>query len=370
MTDKNSNGQSLKQRTIALYIGSLARGGAEHVMVNLAQYFHSQGYKVYLVTKTVDEPEYSVPEGVERIIADITDEEITSSRIKNLQNRINKLRNIWLEIKPDIILSFIRKNNLMALASSKGLNIPVVVGIRSNPERELKGRGFKQLSFLMFRKAAGIVVQTNEGKKFFPAKLQKKTVVMPNSINEEFIGVAEPEIRDKEIVLVGRIDTNKNQRMVLEAFDEIKDEYLGWKLQVYGDGEMAAGLRNRFDCDNIIFHGNVDNVKDRIKNASIFVLSSKQEGMPNALIEAMALGLACVSTDCPCGGPADLIENEVNGILIPVDDAETLRAQLIRLMENEELRISLGKEARKISEKLHPQVVNKAWKDYLESFMK
>lgn len=370
MADNNCIVQSTKQRTIAFYIGSLGRGGAEHVMVNLAQYFHGQGYKVYLVTKTIDEPEYTVPEGVERIIADITDEEITGSRIKNLQNRVNKLRNIWLEIKPDLILSFIRKNNLMALASTRGLNIPVVVGIRSNPARELQGRGFKQLSFMMFKKAAGIVVQTNDGKNFFPAGLQKKIVVMPNSINEEFIGVEEPEIRDKEIVLVGRIDTNKNQRMVLEAFDEIKDEYLGWKLQVYGDGEMAAGLRNRFDCDNIIFHGNVENVKDRIKNASIFVLSSKQEGMPNALIEAMALGLACISTDCPCGGPADLIENEVNGILIPVNDTEGLRTQLIRLMNGEELRISLGKEARKVSERLHPEVVNKAWKDYLEGFMK
>lgn len=356
-------------RTIALYIGSLSRGGAERVMVNIAAYFNGCGYKVYLVTKASEGPEYDVPEGVTRLPADIEGDEITSSRITNLKRRIEKLRNIWKEIKPDIILSFIRKNNLMAIASAKGLNIPVVVSIRSNPERELQGRGFKQISFLMFKRAAGIVVQTSAAKAYLPENLQKKTVILPNSLSEAFVNVSPSKERKKEIVLVGRIDSNKNQRMVLEVFDEIIDEYPQWSLHLYGDGDMAAGLRNRFDCDRIVFHGPVDNVKDRIKDASIFVLPSKQEGMPNALIEAMALGIACISTDCPCGGPADLIEHDVNGILIPVDDSAQLKQQLCRLMEDEKLREELGAEALKISQKLNPDKVNKMWKDYLEGFM-
>lgn len=359
-----------ENKTIALYIGSLSRGGAERVMVNLSEYFCKEGYKVYLVTKTIDEPEYDVPEGVTRILADITEEEKSSSRMINLKNRIAKLRRIWIDIKPDIILSFIRKNNLMALASANGLNIPVVVGIRSNPARELQGKGFKQLSFLMFKRAAGIVVQTTEGKAFFPANLQKKTVIMPNSLSQAFVDIQMPEKRNKDIVLVGRIDSNKNQRMVLEAFSEVQEEYFDWKLHLYGDGEMAAGLRNRYDGRSIIFHGPVDNVKECIKDAAIFVLPSKQEGMPNALIEAMALGLACISTDCPCGGPADLITTNKNGILIPVDDKEELIKQLKRLMDDEELRLQLGEEASKIVNELNPEKVNRMWKDYLESRMK
>ena len=360
------------KKTIAFYIGDLSRGGAEKVMINLARYFMSLGYEVYLVTKTVGETEYEVPEGINRLLADITPEEETKSRIKNLIKRITKLRGIWKEIKPDLILSFIRKNNLMAIASSDGLGIPVVVGIRSNPERELQGRGFKQLSFLMFKKAAGIVVQTSGGKSFLPGGLQKKTVILPNSISPEYIG-SEPvqfSERRKEIVLVGRIDSNKNQRMVLEAFSEIMDEYRDWSLHLYGDGELAAGLRNRFDCDGIVFHGQVSDVKSRIEKASVFVLPSKQEGMPNALIEAMALGLACISTDCPCGGPADLIKQDENGILIPVDDREKLKEQLCRLMDDEQLRIGLGKEASKIAEDMKPEKVNQLWKEYLEGFIR
>lgn len=358
------------KKTIAFYIGSLSRGGAEHVMVNLAKYFLDNGYNVFLVTKASEPPEYEVPDGVIRILADITKDEITSSRVANLKNRIKKLRSIWEEIKPDVILSFIRKNNLMAIASAKGLGIPVVVGIRSNPERELQGRGFKEISFFLFGKAAGIVVQTNAAKAYLPAKLQKKTVIMPNSLSEEFIDRQPVSERRREIVLVGRIDANKNQRMVLEAFSEIMDDYRDWSLHLYGDGELAAGLRNRFDCDRIVFHGQVSNVKDRIKGASIFVLPSKQEGMPNALIEAMALGLACISTDCPCGGPADLIEHEKNGILIPVDDKEELMNQLRRLLDDEQQRLRLGAEATKIAEDMRPEKVNLLWKEYLEGFIK
>jgi glycosyltransferase involved in cell wall biosynthesis len=355
------------QKTIAFYIGSLARGGAEHVMVNLAAYFKSQGYKVYLVTKLIDEPEYEVPEGVDRIVADITKEEESDSRIANLKNRVKKLKNIWREIKPDIIVSFIRKNNLMAVASSRGLNIPVVVSIRSNPARELEGRFFKPLSFFMFRFVSGIIMQTTAGVEFLPGYLKKKAIVMPNSIDGSFVGDICEKERKLEIVLVGRIDKNKNQKMVLKVFDKIKDEYPNWNLHLYGDGESKEELQNEYRDDRIVFHGQVSGVKDYIKDSSIFVLPSKQEGMPNALIEAMALGLACISTDCPCGGPADLIKHDENGILIPVDDEKELEKQLVRLMNDANLRELLGKEATKISKMLSPDIVNAKWKEYIES---
>jgi len=363
-----------KKTKIAFYIGSLSKGGAERVIVNLAEYFYSQDYEVFLVTKLQENNEYDINSGITRIIADITEEEETGSRIRNLLARIGKLRKIWKDIAPDIIVSFIRKNNLMAIASSRGLKIPIVVSVRSDPRRELQGRIMKVLSLFLFRFADGIVLQTTQARDFFPIYLQKKSVILPNSINASFLSIDKVGERDKEIVLVGRIDENKNQRMLIEVFADIANDYSDWSVSLYGDGEDSDTLKKYVKEkgleNQIRFKGQVSDVAEKIKKASIFVLPSKCEGMPNALIEAMTLGLAVITTDCPCGGPADLIQNGQNGILIKVDDKEQLRIALMKLMDDEVYRKRLARNAEDIVDKLHPDKVNGQWKGYIESILR
>lgn len=364
--------------TIAFYIGSLCIGGAERVITNLANFFNSNGYTVYMVTKLRDEEEYELDDGIVRIIADIQGDEITGSRVRNLYRRIYKLQDIWKRIHPDIIVSFIRKNNLMALASAKPLGIPVVASVRSAPERELAGAVIGRLSRFMFRWASGIVVQTSRGKEYFDTKLQKKVAILPNSINPAFLdaGSKGKDIgrkSSKQIISVGRIDDNKNQKMLIEAFMRLAGKYPDWSLHLYGDGERKEQLEKYVQynnlADRVIFHGRVDDVQRRLQMAEIFVLPSKVEGMPNALIEAMVMGLACVSTDCPCGGPADLIISGENGYLIAVDDTEALANRLDELMSNEDELIRIGNNARDIINRLHPDIVNNQWKDYIEGIV-
>ena len=404
-------------KSIAFYIGGLCIGGAERVICNLAEYFYSEGYRVTMVTKVRDEKEYELNPGIRRIIADITPEEETGSRIHNLCARINKLKRIWKEVKPDVIVSFIRKNNLMAIASAAPLGIPVVVSVRSAPERELKGFGFKTISFLLFRKAAGVVLQTREAYDFFPGYIRAKAIVLPNSINPDFLkeseklalernsdinGAAidvekpgkdtyehtrnnreEPFVldsrlissrREKRIITVGRIDDNKNQRLLVEAYAKIAGHYPDWSLELIGDGSGRKALEeyvSTLPCkDRISFTGAVDDVAGRMSKASIFVLPSRIEGMPNALIEAMVMGMACISTDCPCGGPRDLIAaDESNGILVPVDNVDSMAMALKRLITNDTLRESMGDNARKVITTLHPDTVNRQWKSYIENVM-
>ena len=177
--------------------------------------------------------------------------------------------------------------------------------------------------------------------------------------------------RRKEIVTVGRIDINKNQRMLIEAFAPIAEEFPEWNVALYGEGP---------DCDNlvkrvkelqlekrILFKGVHDDIPQRIEDAAIFVLTSKQEGMPNALIEAMVLGLAVISTDCPCGGPRDLIQQDGNGVLIPVDNTQALTEALRRLMKDKELREELGEKALQLKDRVLPSCVNAQWEEYLNS---
>lgn len=387
----NDNGE----KSIAFYIGGLCIGGAERVICNLAEYFYSEGYRVTMVTKVRDKKEYELNPGIRRIIADITPEEETGSRIHNLFARISKLKRIWKEVKPDVIVSFIRKNNLMAIASAAPLGIPVVVSVRSAPERELKGFGFKTISFLLFRNAAGVVLQTREAYNFFPGYIREKAVVLPNSINPDFLKASEEltlattinhdkkmtvydripsSVKEKRIITVGRIDDNKNQRLLVEAYVKIVDHYPDWSLELIGDGSGRQALEeyvSTLPCkDRISFTGSVDDVAKRMSEASIFVLPSKIEGMPNALIEAMVMGMACISTDCPCGGPRDLIAaDESNGILVPVDNVDAMAMALKRLITNAPLRQSMGDNARKIIATLNPDTVNKQWKNYIEHVM-
>ena len=384
-----------EEKSIAFYIGGLCIGGAERVICNLAEYFYGEGYRVTMVTKVRDEKEYELNPGIRRIIADITPEEETASRIRNLFARIAKLKRIWKEVKPDVIVSFIRKNNLMAIASAAPLGIPVVVSVRSAPERELKGFGFKTITFLLFRQATGVVLQTREAYNFFPGYIRAKAVVLPNSINPDFLKASEEltlattinhdkkmtvydripsSVKEKRIITVGRIDDNKNQRLLVEAYAKIADYYSDWSLELIGDGSGRQALEeyvSTLPCkDRISFTGAVDDVAKRMSEASIFVLPSKIEGMPNALIEAMVMGMACISTDCPCGGPRDLIAaDESNGILVPVDNVDAMAMALKRLITNDTLRQSMGDNARKIIATLHPDTVNKQWKNYIENVM-
>lgn len=391
--NKGNSMEQNEEKSIAFYIGGLCIGGAERVICNLAEYFYGEGYRVTMVTKVRDEKEYELNPGIRRIIADITPEEETGSRIRNLFARISKLKRIWKEVKPDVIVSFIRKNNLMAIASAAPLGIPVVVSVRSAPEREFKGFGFKTISFLLFRQAAGVVLQTREAYNFFPGYIRAKAVVLPNSINPDFLKASEEltlattinhdkkmtvydrvpsSVKEKRIITVGRIDDNKNQRLLVEAYVKIADHYPDWSLELIGDGSGRKALEeyvSTLPCkDRISFTGAVDDVAKRMREASIFVLPSKIEGMPNALIEAMVMGMACISTDCPCGGPRDLIAaDETNGVLVPVDNSDAMAMALKRLIINDTLRESMGDNARKIITTLHPDTVNKQWKNYIEN---
>lgn len=370
-----------KEKKIAFYIGSLTIGGAERVICNLAEYFYSIGYQVYVVTKLREDKEYELHEGIERIIADITATEQTGSRIGNLRARIRKLRGIWKDIRPDIIVSFIGKNNLMALASAKPLGIPVVVSVRSAPSREMASKAMKFSCMLLFRKAAGIVLQTTEAIEFFPRSLQKKVTILQNSISPVLLNYVDSAkkssmdiIKRNDIIAVGRIDDNKNEKMLVDAFAAIAEKYSDWNVKLYGDGERMEELSSYTEQlglkDRISFCGSVGDVPKRMMEASIFVLPSRIEGMPNSLIEAMTLGLPCISTDCPCGGPRDLIESGVNGILVPVDDVTALSDSLERLINDSELRDSLGNNAKRIIDRLHPDIVNTRWQEYIESKLK
>lgn len=362
-------------RKIAFYIGNLYKGGAQRVVTNLANYFYKEGYEVLLVTFYRGEIEFPYEEGIKRILSDLTGEELAQTkgkpfrRMLNFKKRIGKLRGIWEEERPDIIVSFLRKNNYYAIWSTRGLQIPVVLSVRSDPNREYKGKLNTFLAKHLFQKADGLVLQTQDAYRFFPKKVQEHAVIIQNSLNPKFIRERYTGIRRDEIVAVGTIDDNKNQTMLIDAFIPVHERYPQMKLIIYGDGcrrsELEDKVRGLGLEKAVLFPGRSDTIYEQIHASRIYVLSSKVEGMPNALIEAMALGLAVISTDCPCGGPRMLIQDGINGLLVPVDDRQAMTDAILKILGDPELEEALGREAHKLIEKVHPDKVNKEWENYL-----
>lgn len=359
------------RRKILLFCSSLVRGGTERVVANLAEYLWKQGIQVIVVTQHRYEREYTLPEGIPRILSEPTVEELPGKRIGNFLARYRKLRRIWKEQRPDCILSFIGKNNFMALGAAFFTHIPVVVSVRTNPKNEYASPIMCLLSKTMFAAAAGVVLQTQKAKDFFPFYIRKKAVVLKNSLNPAFVKPRFTGKRNGQIVAVGRIDENKNHEMIIRAFSQIAKDFPESILTIYGEGECRRKLQKLAEelgiANRINLPGAVENIADMIYESSVFVLSSNYEGMPNALLEAMCLGIPSISTDCSGGGPRELINDGVNGFLIPVGDQKGLEDRLRILLQDEKKAEEMGKQAAKLLEEYRPDVVNRQWLDYLVS---
>jgi len=356
-------------KRIILFISSLQKGGSERVMVNLAEYFQEQKYDVILVTQYQREKEYCISPKIRRVYSEPDASMLEGGRIRNFCVRFRTLRRLWKTYRPDVILSFLGKNNLMAVAAAAFLPIKVAVSVRGEPTMEYQGKFMQFIAKTVFRFADGVILQTEQAGQFFPRAVRRKSVILANPLNPQFTERKVCANREDLIVAAGRLDENKNHVMLIHAFGRIAEEYPTVKLVIYGEGELRTKLEmliaEKGLTDRISMPGNVNDIADRIGRARIFTLTSNTEGMPNSIMEAMALGIPVIATDCPCGGPATLIEHGVNGLLVPVGDAFALADAFRRIFEDREFEQKLRENARRITETLAPEQVNKKWEDYL-----
>ncbi len=361
------------RKKIAFYCSSMSKGGAERVFANLAEYFNQKGYEIYVVTQYQYEDEYILSSGITRILSDLTEEETGKGRIGNFVRRLLKLRQIFKDIRPDIVFSCSGKNNFMAMAANTFLKNKVVVSVVADPVQEYYTKAMRFLAKNYFAFADGIVLQTAQAKAYFPKRIQKKSIILPNSLNPKFLKTRYEGIRKKEIVAVGRLDDNKNHAMLIRAFAGLTNEFPEYTVTVYGEGEVRGKLEKlikELKLENKVFlPGRTDAIEDKIYESSLFVMTSDAEGMPNAMLEAMSLGLPVISTDCPCGGPAEMIRHGENGYLIPVRDEKALEEQIRYCLRNPEEMECVGIKAAEIQAFMNPDIVNKKWEEYFNRIM-
>lgn len=363
----------MKKIKIMFVIHALTKGGAERVITNLANSF-AEKYEVSIlaISGKNNEKEYELKENVRYIEtgnAWFKDDVNIIKRIANFVITMIKARKKLKQLKPDVIVAFIPKTIFKVLVL-KPKNTKVIISGRNNPEVLFKSKLKYFLMKLLYNRADGFIYQTLDEKKWYETKIKKKGKIILNSINPDFI-VKSPyaEERKKEIVSVGRLSAQKNFRCLIRAFNIVVKKHPEYKMVVYGEGEERTTLEKYIEeldlNEKVILPGKIMNVKEKIYDSKAFVLSSNFEGMPNALIEAMTLGIPCISTNCPCGGPKELIKNDINGILVETNDYEAIATNLVKIIEDDKYSEKLSNNAIKIGDLVHPDIVNKQWEDYI-----
>lgn len=357
----NTQGKKLMKKLL-FYINVLCYGGAERVISTLANQFVKDHYEVFFVTSYPNEHEYELNALIQRI-------NLEESNVKGFLKRniifTKKLRKTIKEIKPDMVISFLPEPNFRNIIASIGLKNKVVISVRNDPNKEYGRKLYSILAKALYPRANGIVFQTQEAGRWFSQNIRKKSRIIYNNVSPVFYEEYN-KLYNKDIVSVGSFKKQKNQKLLIKAFADISND-INENLHIYGEGGLRVELETYIDelgmNDRIILEGEVANIQEELKRYKLFVLPSDYEGLPNALMEAMAIGLPCIASDCPCGGPRELFENHEK-YLFKVRDLEDLKKKMLKFLLDEKARQQNADYMKKRSFVFKTENVYKEWKEY------
>ena len=344
---------------------SMKAGGCERVIAQLANRFCATGTDVSLFSVYRHDSFYPLDERI--TVRPLSDREEGSSRDTFAVFRL--FRKCVLEGKPDAVLAMPDMINVWTSLFLAGTGIPVIVSERNDPARFPASRLKRLLRKPAYRFAKGFVFQTEQQKAYFPERIRNRGTVIENPLDTEMLPSVFEGQRNRTVVTAARLAPQKNLTLLIDAFRIFSESRPDWKLIIYGEGSERNHLEKaaaEAHPGTVILPGECRELAEAIRTAGMFVLSSDYEGMPNALIEAMSLGLPCVSTDCPAGGPASLIFQEKNGILVRTGDARGMAEAMGRIADDPAFAARIGKEAERIRQRLDVRTVAEKWRSYIE----
>ncbi len=341
------------KKRVLIAITSLDGGGAERVASVWGNMLFDAGLDIsYLVCSRV-QGEYYINPAIKIYAVAKSNEEY--KKIRPL-NKYLKYRNAIAESKANIIISFLPKSQIWTMITCIGKEIIRVETLRINPWIAFQSHGklVDSLWRLCFKTGDRIIVQTEEQKSFFSNRERLKTITIPNPLDDLYLNSKKDSYSEKctRFVAAGRITQQKNYPLMIKAFAKATQGYTEAILCIYGAGnddyiQSLNSLINELSANNRIFIcGRTPRIAEEYMKSDAFLMSSDYEGMPNSLAEAMAIGLPCISTDCKTG-PKDLIDDGINGFLVPVGDEEKYTESILKLLKsNEEERKKIGENAR------------------------
>ena len=340
-------------------------GGAERQIILLSNQMARRGYDVTLCVLCEYKSKYVIDDVVRFI--DLTSVEGGGLSI---WKRYKAFRKLVIEDQPDIIVNYNLQSAYFCLAIPKKARGKVVYSERGDPyDSEYSGL-LGKIRDLTVPRMDGLVFQSEGARDFFAETVKRKSVVIHNSVNVPQEQFPMPTVREKKIVNVGRLHPQKNQKLLIEAFSKIASTFTEYSLDIYGDGALKDELQKQIDdlglTERVHLNASRKDVWQCIYTASLFVLTSDYEGMPNALMEAMALGLPCIATDCRPGGARTLIEDGVNGYVVPLGDAETLAEKMNYMLSHKEEAERMAKNARHLQDTHSDKAIFDQWEKILK----
>ena len=313
---------------ISFFIGGMRRGGAERVISILANDYCARGWDVDIVLLLQNAVEYDLDSRIR--IVPITKK--SGGYLKNAPRWLGGIRKYLKERKPDQVVSFVGRINALVLTAAWGLKIPVLVSERNDPKQDGRGAFMQWYCNRIYHRAKAIVYQNEHEKSCFSKSLEQKGCIIPNPVSV----AATCQERTNVVATAGRLIEQKNQKILVSAMAKVHKTYPDVKCRIYGEGNLRTALQTQINelglQEVVTLEGNVKDIHARLSQCGIFALTSNFEGLSNALIEAMQVGLACITTDYP--GARELITDGENGLVVPMNDADALAKAIVKLIEN------------------------------------
>lgn len=300
----------------------LRRGGAQRVLLQLADSYARAGWEVHVAALLECVNGYSVDDCIR-----FHDLSRSGSYLKNALPWVNVLRKLVKSEKPDAVVSFVGRINIVSILATRRLHVPLLVSERNDPIHDRRRNVERMLCRLLYPKADRVVFQTQYQRSCYAKRCQRNGVVIGNPVAAEPYFGTHP---GRDIICVGKLMDQKNHPMMLRAFAKIHAEFPDVCVRIYGDGERQAMLEQMIAEygleDRVQLCGNSSRIFDVMREQPLFVMCSDYEGMSNSLLEAMMSGMVCITT--AWNGVQELVCDGVNGYLVPVGDADALAEKL------------------------------------------
>ena len=342
-------------------------GGAERQIIMLSNALVDRGHDVTLIALAECNLCFELSSRVKLI--DLSG--VEKNKGNKIVNRFIAYRRMIKGIMPDVSVHYFFQSAYFSVVLPKKRRGKIIYSERGDPyDSEFSG-ALGVIRWLADFFIDGFVFQSKGAQFFFSDKIKARSVIIPNSVSitniEEY---PVQTVREKRIVSIGRLHPQKNFQLLLEAFSKIAFDFPEYQLEIYGDGEQKEELIALSEklglSERVHFIPPQRQIFKLIYKASLFVLTSNFEGMPNALMEAMALGLPCVSTDCRPGGARDLIKDNENGFIVPVGDVKTLSNRIAFVLEHPLESGLIAAKARNIINTHTPERSFGLWEDFIK----